>query len=219
MVKLTTEVFDIGGRKVEITRVPPRMRTRVTFRDMEAKPEEQALFELRVDGAFVARVKRPFGKGRQPFKLERLGDGYSVSGIGEREVFIPVAQRPYTLEKIAAMAVELRNAVTRGVSSLPTADELQAYLKKESDQRRIERAERETRDKREKDKRAADRAAEDAAVNDLIGGLKSIEERIGSELTNYEMNALRMAISKHEKDRETVISHRMAFEGDEFKGR
>jgi membrane protein involved in colicin uptake len=117
------------------------------------------------------------------------------------------------------MAVELRNAVTRGVSSLPTADELQAYLKKESDQRRIERAERETRDKREKDKRAADRAAEDAAVNDLIGGLKSIEERIGSELTNYEMNAVRMAISKHEKDRETVISHRMAFEGDEFKGR
>jgi hypothetical protein len=219
MVKLTTEVFDIDGRKVEITRVPPRMRSRDIGLGPEAKPEEQALFELRIDGAFVARVKRLFGKGRQPFKLERLIDGYSVAGIGERDVFIPVAQRLYTLENVAAKAVELRNAVTRDVSSLPTADELQVYLKKEADERKIEKAERKERDEREKDERAAERAAEDAAVDDLIGGLKSIEERLGSQLTNYEMNALRMAIAKQEKDRETVLFHRMIFESEEFKGK
>jgi hypothetical protein len=33
------------------------------------------------------------------------------------------------------------------------------------------------------------------------------------------MSALRVAISKHEKDRETVLTHRMIFESEEFKGK
>ncbi|MCS4088643.1 hypothetical protein [Rhizobium sp. BK176] len=217
MVKLTTEVFDIDGRNVEITRIPPRMRTLTIGRDPEEKPEEQGLFELRIDGAFVARVKRPFGIGKQPFKLERLIDGYSVSGIGERDVYMK--ERLYTLESVAVKAVELRNDICRDVSSLPTTEELRVYLAKEAEQRRIENAERKTRDERDKQERAAERAAGDAALDDLIGGLKSIEERLGSELSNYEMNALRMAISKHEKDRETILTHRMAFESDEFRGK
>jgi hypothetical protein len=219
MVKLTTEVFDIDDRKVEITRVPPRMRTLSIGRDKEEKPEEQALFELRIDGEFVARVKRPFGKGKQPFKLERLIEGYSVSGIGERDVYIPTRDRPFTLESVAAKAVELRNAVARKVSSLPTTEELREYLKKEAEQRKAENADSKARDERQKEERAAERAAGDAALDDLIGGLRSIEERLASELSNYEMNALRMTISKHEKDRETMLSHRLAFESPEFKGR
>ncbi|MBY3432701.1 hypothetical protein HFN89_00745 [Rhizobium laguerreae] len=223
MVKFTTELFDIDGRKVEIARVPPRTRCFTFGRDTAEKPQEQALFEVRIDGAFVARAKRPFGKGKQAFQIERLFDSVHVSGIGDREAYghgyLPAGERLYTLERVAAKAVELRNKVTPEVSSLPTSEELSAFLKKESELRKNEKAESKARAERKKAELAAQRVAEDAAFDDLVGGLKSIDERLGTELNNYEINALRMAIAKFEKDRETVLTHRAAFESDEFRGR
>ena len=222
MTKFTTEVFDIVGRRVEITRVPPRTRKTVFRGDETMKAEEQALFEVRLDGELVALAVRPFGVGKKAFKIERLYKGYDEDigdDIAYGNGYLREADRLMTLDRVAEKAVELRDTIRRDISSLPTRDELAAYRKARAERRAEEKAESDARDVQRKADRIAEKEAEDAHFRDVIDGLKSIDERHGKQLSNLEINALRTAIAKYEKDWETILSHRAAFEDDEFNGR
>ncbi|MCZ7862705.1 hypothetical protein O9X98_15120 [Agrobacterium salinitolerans] len=221
-MKFTTEVFDVSGRKVELTRIPVRTDKSIFRGEESVKPREQALFEIRLDGAFVAHAVRPFGVGKKAFKIERLYKGYDEDigdDIAYGNGYLPETDRLLTLESVAEKAVELRDATRRDISSLPTQEELTAYRKARSERRAAEKAESEARDLQRKADRIAEREAEDANFRDVIEGLKSIDERLSGQLNNFEINALRIAIAKYEKDRDTVLSHRAAFEDDEFRGR
>ena len=221
-MKFTTEVFDISGRKIEITRVPARTQ-KSTFRgDESVKASEQALFEIRLDGDFVARAVRPFGVGKMAFKIERLYQGYDEDigdDIAYGNGYLPEADRLLSLKRVAEKTVELRDTIRHDISSLPTREELTAYRGARAERRAAEEAESDVRDVQRKADRIAEREAEDAHFRDVIDGLKSIDERLSGHLNNFEINALRIAIAKYEKDRDTVLSHRAAFEDDEFRGR
>lgn len=221
-MKFTTEVFDVSGRKVEITRVPARTE-KSTFRgDESMKPTEQALFEVRLDGEFLARAVRPFGVGKKAFKIERLYKGYDEDigdDIAYGNGYLPEADRLLSLERVAEKVVELRDTIRRDISSLPTLKELAEYRRVRAERHAVEKAESEARDAQRRADRVAEKDAEDAHFRDVIDGLKSIDERLGTQLNNFEINALRIAIAKYEKDRDTVLSHRATFEDDEFRGR
>lgn len=221
-MKFTTEVFNVSGRKVEITRVPARTE-KSTFRgDESVKPTEQALFEIRLDGEFLARAVRPFGVGKKAFKIERLYKGYDEDigdDIAYGNGYLPEADRLLSLERVAEKVVELRDTFRRDISSLPTLEELAEYRRARAERHAIEKAESDARDVQRRADRVAEKDAEDAHFRDVIDGLKSIDERLGTQLNNFEINALRIAIAKYEKDRETILSHRAAFEDDEFRGR
>ncbi|MDW9481863.1 hypothetical protein GOB57_24755 [Sinorhizobium meliloti] len=222
-MKFTTEVFDIAGRKVEITRVPPRMRKSIFRGDETLKAEEQALFEVRIDGDFVARAVRPFGVGKMAFRIEKLYDGHDEDlgdNVAYGRGYLPMADRLLTLDRVAAKVVEIRDTSGRhDISNLPTVDEYAAHVAARSQRKAAERSNGRARDKQEKLDRIKAREEEDAHFRDVIDGLTSIDERLSGHLNNYEINALRIAIAKYEKDRDTVLSHRAAFEDDEFRGR
>ncbi|MCV9964350.1 hypothetical protein OIU34_20900 [Pararhizobium sp. BT-229] len=221
-MKFTTEVFDISGRKVEITRVPARTQKTVFRGDESTKAGEQALFEIRLNGEFIARAVRPFGFGKMAYKIERLYQGYDED-IGDDVAYgngyLQQADRLLSLERVAEKAVELRDTIRRDISSLPTREELDVYRSARAERRAAEKAESDAREVQRKADRIAEREAEDAHFRDVIDGLKSIDERLGTQLNNFEINALRIAIAKYEKERDTILSHRAAFEDDEFKGR
>jgi hypothetical protein len=222
-LKLATEVYEIEGRRVDITRIPARLRKSI-FRSVETlKAEEQALFEVRVDGNFVARVARPFGVGKMAYRIEKLFSGIDEDlgdNIAYGQGYLPAADRLLTLDRVAAKVVEIRDTIGRHhISNLPTEEEYAVHAAARSQRKASERAERQALDAQEEVDRKKSREVEDSHFKDVIDGLKSIDERLDGQLNNYEINAIRIAIAKYEKERDTILSHRAAFEDDEFRGR
>lgn len=194
-----SETFEIEGMRVDLIRVPVRRYEWSTVLDGQAKeaslgrPKEQALYEVIVDGQLVGRASRPHGWGRQSFHIEDLREPYNSVVYGDG--YQPEGDRLYTLERVAAEAAKLRREkFYRAGSRLPTETEWKAYAKAEKRrQERDEAAALERRIQWDREREEAHRLAEEQRM-ELLGGLQSIDERLGVQLTNYEASALRAAI-------------------------
>lgn len=207
-MKKDVQTFEIDGSTVELTRVPVRRHDwdHRNQRDGEpwGHPMEQALYEIGIDGHHVGLAHRKHGFGRQWWNIDRLCPEHThMSGLGDQMVtargWVDEEKRLWTLEAVAREAVRLRRATTYHGKPpiLATEDEIKAWVKLY--RRRQAEEERETRTKRERWKRDAEEAARLKEEHRLavLGGLQSIDERFGAQLTNYEANALRIAIAAY----------------------
>lgn len=205
-MKPDVQTFDVEGARVDLTRVPVRRydwgHVRSSDGETLGHPREQSLYEIRIDGLHVGLAFRKHGFGRQWWNIDRLCPQHThMSGLGNTLVtvngHIDDSERLWDLESVARAAVRLRREKTyRGLPpKLATEDEIKAWVKlyrrREADEARQAEARR-AQWRREDEERK--RAAEDARL-DVVGGLQSIDERLGSSLTNYEANALRIAIA------------------------
>lgn len=195
----------IDGRTVRFQEVPFKVRNYSFRNDKDGNPiphpDERARYEVSVDEAHVANLSMPLGVGKQHFKIERLGNDFEgryneVTIWGFR--FHPQSERLYTLEQAAKKIIELRGTPRVGsYSTLPTLEELAAHVSEERESAARERVKREQeRAERIAEQRRFEQEQEQARV-DTLEGLKSIQERFGSQLSNLELNALIKMIERH----------------------
>lgn len=207
-MKQEVRTFSIDGMQVELTRVPVRRYDWDHREQREGEPwghpKEQALYEIRIDGEHVGLASRPHGFGRQEFQIHRLGENFSTWRLGEVLVHggrsCKNEHRLFDLDQVAMKSVELRKAKHfSNLRRLPTLGELRMFVAAEK--REEARREAESKARREQwDREAAEqkRAAEEHRL-EVLGGLQSIDERLGAQLSNYEANALRLAIARYAK--------------------
>jgi hypothetical protein len=205
-VKDEVHEFEFDGRRVVLTRVPihrdpidSMLGVRRYGKDQVAlgHPGENRRYEVRVDGDLVGHAIRPFGSGAaMPYLGHALYEGYQPD-LGRHGY--PELDRDARLRDEAdskdLSSVARRFAGWRAKGMALTWDELVA--------KRNALDEAETRDRRE----LAERMAEDdskryrqltereARRGDTVAGLREIQERFGSELTNYQTQALLDAIA------------------------
>jgi hypothetical protein len=197
-----------------LRRVPPR-RWSWDYRhesqkregEPEGAPRDQRRYAIWIDGEHVGFASRAFGFGKQGYSIERLGPEIAYTlNLGEHVVW-PVSIREGRLldpDQVARKALELRLEKRWGADALKklfTEAELEPWLKvqrKRKEREEREEAERAARWKREREEAA--RAAEELR-SDIESGLRSIDERLGSQLSNMEANALRYAIERYSAER------------------
>lgn len=209
-MKTGIQTFAIDGMKVELTRVPVRRydwdHREPREGEPRGQPREQALYEIRIDGEHVGLAYRKHGFGRQWWSIDRLcpQHGHMV-GMGEQIVtergWVDDSKRLWDLGAVARKAAELRREKTYHgrPPKLATEDEINAwvnlYRRREADEERASTARRAQWD-REAAKQK--RVAEEHRL-DVLEGLQSIDERLCGQLSNYEANALRVAIAAYSK--------------------
>lgn len=203
--QLRSESHVIDGRTVRFQEIPFKVRNYSFRNDKDGNPiphpDERARYEVFIDDVHVANLSLPLGVGKQHFKIERLGNDFEgryseVTIWGFR--FHPQSERLYTLEQAAQKLIELRDTPrVGGYSTLPTLDELAAHVSEEREVGARERVKREQeRAERIAEQRRFEEEQEQARV-DTLEGLKSIQERFGSQLSNLELNALIKMIEQH----------------------
>ncbi|WP_327209943.1 hypothetical protein [Rhizobium leguminosarum] len=208
--KWETASFVVDGVAIELREIPFRRHQWGHNYDADGHvighPMEQKLFEAWIDGNLVGRAAKPHGFGKQTYLLERVGYApheHYLEGLGYEE-FLGVkaseASKLYDLDKVAARFVEERKKITgtRGqrISSLPTSEELQAYkLAIEAAWEAEEAEQKLSRDKFSRESNERIMREEHSRV-DTVGGLQEILETFGSQLSNYQRDALLKAIDK-----------------------
>lgn len=203
-MKYTTETFEVAGARVDLTRVPVRLAHYSFRNDADGQPiyhpQEQALYEIWVDGQHVGMAARPHGFGRQSFHFERLGKAFSTWQLGDLIVYpkgyLPDADRLYSLDQVAQKAAELRTERRWGsLFVLMTLPALEKHIS--SERAREKRAEREAQARRQQwdRERAEQERRMQEARRDVAEGLRSINERLRAQLTNFESSALEEAIA------------------------
>jgi hypothetical protein len=204
---LPVHSFRFGENTVLLTGLPPRTRTnnyrRISIGShgseavSETRQIERNFYEVRVNGVHVGAIHRPFGAGRQPYILERLGfSDHASEGIAYGRGY-PYRDTPlFELQEIAEKAAAFRIEIDRQTKFpiLHTVEEFEEYraIKREAD--RLETEERARRSKALDEEIAAQKATEKQLRLDTVEGLKSISDRLGTTLTNFEMNALKRAV-------------------------
>jgi hypothetical protein len=209
-VKHDVQTFDVDGTQVEMTRVPVRRYNWDHREPREGEPwghpKEQALYEIRIDGEHVGLAHRKHGFGRQWWNIDRLCPQYShTAGMGDQTItargWVDDSKRLWTLEQVAIFALRFRRE--KGYHGKPpklaTEDEIKAYVKlvrrREAQEERDQEARRVqwAREAAEQKRQAEERRIE------IFEGLQSIDSRFGSQLSNFEANALRVAIASYAK--------------------
>jgi hypothetical protein len=205
---LDRQAFEIDGARVEMIRVPVR-RHDWDYRQQRAgepwgHPREQALYEIWIDGEHVGLAHRKHGFGRQHWNIDRLCPQYGhVAGMGDETVtargWVDSSKRLWDLEAAAGAAVRLRQEKTHHGKppKLATETEITAWVKLHRGQKAEEARLLEARHEQWKREEAAKKRASEEARLDTLGGLQSIDGRLGGQLTNYEASALRIAIAAY----------------------
>lgn len=204
--KLPVHVFQIGEVAVQLTGVSPRTRANPFHKGPNGLPRqdptERNLYDVQVDGEFVGRVHRSYGFGKQPYIVERLGyrdiaSDRIVHGRGQpyRDPKI------FELEEIAAKIVELRVAIDSKTKFpiLHTEEQYAAYCAAEAEATRIRNAEQAERSRQLAEDIKANKAEAERVRVETQEGLISIRERLGTSLTNFELNALMAAIEHYSR--------------------
>jgi hypothetical protein len=217
-MKYTTTSFDVDGMHIELKRVPVRTRE-YSFRNAPdgtpiMHPEEQALYEIAVDGEACGLASRPHGFGKQNYNIERVGKSFE-GGLREVVVwgrgYIPHEQQVLDLPAVAAKIAVLRRERDLGIPKLPTRKELAEFLAKHRAEAAAAKKERERRSAEfEREMQERDRA-EDETFDLVIDGLASIDERLKPSLTNAEIAALRTAIDEYKGKRATKKANKEWF--------
>ena len=209
-VKDESHDFEIDGLRVVLTRFPIHRQSLDSLytnrrygpgRVELGHPGEQRRYEVRVDGDHVGWAVRRFGGGRQPYEGLALFEGY-MHGMGEHG-HPELSGRPRDRHRNASFElvdIARRFAKWRKDRVALTWNEIVARNRRE-----IAKAEREEREAeasrvadRVKHKRELREREEQRA--DAVDGLREIDARFGSELTNYQAEALRRAIARMEGD-------------------
>ncbi|MFZ3482101.1 hypothetical protein [Sphingomonas sp. 3-13AW] len=209
-MKPDLQTFSVDGAQVELTRIPVRRHDWDHRAPREGEPHghprEQALYEIRIDGQHVGLAYRKHGFGRQWWNIDRLCPQYGhMAGMGRQTVTargcVEDAKRLWDLAAVAREAVKLRREKTceSKPPKLATEDEIKAWVKlyrrQEAEE---ERASKERRAQWDREAAEQKRVAEERRL-DVLGGLQSIDERFGGQLSNFEANALRVAIAAYAK--------------------
>lgn len=208
--KWEVAAFDVDGAAVELREVPFRRHEWGHNHDADGNvighPREQKLFEAFIDGQLVARVAKPHGFGKQAYVLERVGFArheHYLEGLGYAEFHgagVREEHKLYALDQVAARLVAERKkiAVQRGqrVSSLPTVEEFNAYkaaIERAKEAEEAEQKASQERFRRENNERIM---REEQSRVDTLGGLQEILDAFGTQLTNYQRDALLKAVDK-----------------------
>lgn len=171
--------------------------------NMLGHPMERKRFRILADGVFVGWLTQPYGFGKQPYRISRVGyDNYIEYGVGYPEVFGFNESRSewlWDLEAAAAKVAEFRVEIRMGdLVRLPTEAELKAHVRECKEEERRDAEAVEERINADRVRLAAAAARRDAERSEVLEGLKSIDERLGTQLTNHELSALRAAIAQFE---------------------
>jgi hypothetical protein len=181
----------------------PRTRTATLFGQTKTERTEQALYSIEVDGADCGIAYKPFGFGKQNFVIDRPGKSY-VCNLGDNTVYgrgyIAPDKRAFTVDEIAAKIAELRKDRFGPLPRLPTKVEFDRYCAKYVKDERARKQAEERRWAADKIERERERLAEVERTNDVLAGLRSIDDRLSSQLTNLELNGLRVAIDRVASD-------------------
>jgi hypothetical protein len=193
--------FAIGGDTVLLTGLAPRTRTnkyRSGGKDFsETRVLERNLYEILVNGAHVGFASRAFGVGKQQYVVERLGySDISSDRIAHGRGSPYKDAKLFELEEVAQTAAALRSTVDRKTKfpMLHTIEEFKAFREVEREANRIAEEQEEAERRQRNAEIAAQQAADKQKRLDTVEGLKSIDERLGTTLTNFEMDALKRAI-------------------------
>ena len=219
MTKTDIQTFEIDGQTVRLERVPVRRDQwfdwmGLTNGEKIGPKREQALYEIYIDDVLMGYATRAYGFGKQPWNIDRLcphltyTDGLKSDRLTKNGTFYDGFDdhpKMINLETVAHAAVRLRSfagEAARGPFLAP-AEELEEFAR----QYREETEEREREGRRmveESNARyAAEKARKRAEAEHVVEGLKSIDERLKSSLTNHETDALRLAIEAMSKSDST----------------
>jgi hypothetical protein len=210
---LLTHSATVGDDTVVLIGTPPRMRTNKSIRIFaggqkseavsETRPLERNLYEIRVNGAHVGFASRGYGVGKQQFVIERLGySDISSNRIAHGRGSPYNDVKLFELQEVAQTAAALRSKVDHKTKLpiLHTLEEFEEFRAAEAEANRIAEEERAADRRRWDAELKASQAAEKQKRLDTVDGLKSIDERLGKSLTNFEMDALKRAIEHFSKN-------------------
>jgi hypothetical protein len=202
-----THSSTVGGDTVVLTGIPPRMRTNNSTRIFaggqksevvsETRPLERNLYEIHVNGAHVGFASRGYGVGKQQFVIERLGySNISSDRIAHGRGSPYKDEKLFELPEVAQTVAALRSMVDRKTKFpiLHTVEEFETFREIEREANRIAEEKRAAERLQWDAELAAQQAAQKQQRLDTVEGLKSIDERLGTTLTNFEMDALKRAI-------------------------
>lgn len=198
--------FNIGGAAVRLEGIPARTYDFSVRVDESGNPirkaKEQKLFKIYVDDHFVGHASKPYGFGRQAYQVERV-EGGGRYHYGHHVVYGNTWERRdpdiFDLPVLAEQVLTLRRKVSGGISTLPTQKELAADIA-ERDSRK-EQSDRDAADRiaREKAEAVVRQQAAERKRSEILEGLRSIQDRLLSQLANFEQNALQAAIESYTK--------------------